>query len=273
MKLILVLSLFLLLAGCGGDEMQINNINLPSIKDIPNSSWEKLSQKKIYFGHQSVGFNIVDGIRDVMREHPEIKLNIIESFEDADLRVGTFEHSRVGKNTDPQSKVDEFARFLERGIGNKADFAAVKFCYVDVRADTDVNGVFKGYMSRIAELKKKYPDTTIIHFTVPLTVSRTSWKTVIKKILGRKTWEYDDNIKRNEYNQLLLKTYGDKEPVFYLARVESTYPGGRRCTFIKHSKTYYSLVPEYTTDGGHLNEKGRKIVAEQLLIFLAKLAA
>ena len=36
-------------------------------------------------------------------------------------------------------------------------------------------------------------------------------------------------------------------------------------------KIYYSMAPEYTTDGGHLNETGRKRVAEQLLIFLANL--
>jgi len=29
--------------------------------------------------------------------------------------------------------------------------------------------------------------------------------------------------------------------------------------------------PDYTDDGGHLNERGRKIVAEQLLIFLSNL--
>jgi lysophospholipase L1-like esterase len=32
------------------------------------------------------------------------------------------------------------------------------------------------------------------------------------------------------------------------------------------------MVPEYTDDGGHLNEKGRKRVAEQMLIILAEVA-
>ena len=30
------------------------------------------------------------------------------------------------------------------------------------------------------------------------------------------------------------------------------------------------MVPEYTDDSGHLNDKGRKKVAEQLLIILAE---
>ena len=62
--------------------MSEKNISYDTIKDVPASIWEKLSQKKIYFGHQSVGFNIMDGVQDLMKEHPAIKLNIVEtSFE------------------------------------------------------------------------------------------------------------------------------------------------------------------------------------------------
>jgi lysophospholipase L1-like esterase len=56
-----------------------------------------------------------------------------------------------------------------------------------------------------------------------------------------------------------------------MAAVESTYPDGRPCTFRVAGRTYESLVPEYTTDGGHLNERGRRAVAAQLLVFLAGL--
>ena len=112
----------------------------------------------------------------------------------------------------------------------------------------------------------------LIHVTVPLTTTKTTWKTWIKKLIGKKElWEYDDNIKRNEFNELLIKEYDGKEPVFDLAKVESTYPDGRRETCTHKGKTSYSLVPDYTYDGGHLNETGRKKAAEQLLILLAKL--
>ena len=254
-----------------GGKMPEKTVSFPNIKDVPTSKWENLSQKKIYFGHQSVGFNIVDGIKDVMKDHPEIKLNIVESADATDLKVGTFEHSRVGKNVDPKSKVEEFTQFVERGIGDNADFSALKFCYVDIRADTEVKDVLKQYGIFMAKVEKEFPKMTVVHFTVPLTSSKTTWKTIVKKIIGRKTWEYDDNIKRHEYNEMLRKKYEGKEPIFDLAKIESTYPDGRRCTFTKDGKTYYSLVPEYTNDGGHLNEQGRKVVAEQLLILLANL--
>ena len=245
----------------------------PLIKDIPDSAWKKLSKKRIYFGHQSVGSNIMDGIKDVMAAHQEIKLNIVETANKSEFKVGLFAHSRVGKNIDPKSKIDAFANFMENGIGNMANIAFFKFCYVDVTARTDVERVFAAYRNTISRLRESYPGTMLIHVTAPLTVTKTTFKTWIKKIIRKKDiWEYDDNIKRNQFNELLKKEYNGKEPIFNLSKIESTFHDGTRSSFTKDGRTYYSLISDYTHDGGHLNEKGRKIVAEQLLILLANLS-
>jgi hypothetical protein len=244
----------------------------PSIKDVPASSWEKLSQKKIYFGHQSVGFNIIEGIKDVMKENPRIKLNIVETSDPVDFNRGIFAHSRVGRNQDPASKVDEFVNFMEKGIGDKADVAVLKFCFVDILTNSDVENIFSHYERSISQLKSRFPGVNIIHFTNPLTSIQTGPKAWVKKIIGRTIDGVDDNIKRSEYNKMLLDKYEGKDLVFDLAKIESTFPDERRSSFIKDGKTYYSLVPKYTNDGGHLNEKGCKLVAEQLLILLASLA-
>ena len=250
--------------------MPEEKVSFPSISDVPDSSWEKLAQKKIYFGHQSVGFNILDGIKDVMKEHSEINVNIVETADESNFKVGLLAHSRVGKNVDPKSKITEFANFIDSGIGKKADAAALKFCYVDITAGTNANNVFNDYSDSILQLKAKYPDMIIIHFTNPLTQRQTGLKTWIKKVIGR-PGSVENNIKRYEYNEMLIKQYEGKEPIFNIAKIQSTYPDGTRCSFTKDGKTYYSMVPEYTTDGGHLNEAGRKKVAEQFLILLAKL--
>jgi len=50
-----------------------NKISLPSIDDVPKEYWAKLAEKKIFFGHKSVGYNIIDGIADVMSERDYIK--------------------------------------------------------------------------------------------------------------------------------------------------------------------------------------------------------
>ncbi len=86
-------------------------------------------------------------------------------------------------------------------------------------------------------------------------------------------WEYDDNIARNDFNKLLFEEFIGKEPLFDIAGIESTGYDGKRSAFKKAGKSFYSLAPEYTQDGGHLNETGRKRVAEQLLIFLAGMFA
>ena len=38
-------------------------------------------------------------------------------------------------------------------------------------------------------------------------------------------------------------------------------------------KSAFALVPEYASDGAHLNPAGRRRVAEQLLVFLADVAS
>ena len=94
----------------------------------------------------------------------------------------------------------------------------------------------------------------------------------VKKLTGKKEfWEYDHNVARNKFNDLLKREYAGKESVFDLAKIESTYPDGRRETFKRKDKRFYSLVHDYTHDGAHLKELGRKKVAEQFLIFLANL--
>jgi hypothetical protein len=265
-----LLSLFII--SCSGGKMEPTaKTTLPSIKNIPAEAWQKLSQKKIYFGHQSVGYNIIDGIKDVMKENPQIKLNIIETSNPSDFTSPLFGHSPVGNNMDPKSKCDAFIGFMDKGLGNKVDIAFFKFCYVDILPSTDVNKVFSEYKSTMSALRTKYPQTTFVHIAAPLTAIQTGTKAFIKKIIGRPIDGYDDNIKREQFNTLLRKEYSGKEPVFDLATIESTNPDGSRVSFTQDGKTVYALAPEYTTDGGHLNEMGRKLVAEQLLIFLSKL--
>jgi len=270
--LLVIMILLAFLISCSGGNMPEEKVTFQSIKDVPVNKWQKLSGKRIYFGHRSVGNNIIAGIVDLMKENPHIKLNIVETCDKVDFRAGLFAHSKVGENGNPRSKIDAFEDFMDNGIGGKADIACFKFCFADIKADTNFKKVFLDYMNTMSQLKKRYPDTIFVHVTVPLGITRTTWRTWIKKLMGKKEiWEYDHNVARNKFNELLKKEYGGKEPVFDLAKVEFTYPDGRAETFTKKEKRYYSLVPDYTHDGSHLNELGRKIVAEQLLILLANL--
>jgi len=272
--IILISVIILIVFACGGSIMEKGN-SLLSIDDVDLNKIRELTQKSIYFGHQSVGYNILDGIQDQMKEMDNIRFTIVETTDVSKLDGSFFIHSRIGRNSDPLSKMDDFKRIFEQGICDKVDIAFMKLCYVDINVNTDIHKVFEYYKKTLEELKEKYPDVIFVHFTVPLTSPKKDFvsrlKRFIKQISGKYTWEFDDNIKRNLYNDLIIKEYMDKEPVFDLARIESSYMDGRRTKYKKGKTEFYTMVPEYTDDSGHLNETGRKIVAGQLLIFLSEL--
>ena len=274
-----IIALSMLITACEGEKMQetdrVTMDSKQSVENIPESAWMRLSKRKYYFGHQSVGYNIIDGINDIMKENPKVQINIVDTKDPSMLKEGVLAHSSVGQNTDPVSKLVDFARTMENGIGDKADYAFMKFCYVDFSTNTDVKKVFNEYRKTHDELKHKYPETTFIHVTTPLTSKQSDLKTLtknlIKRVIGRPVRTYKDNIKRNEFNNMIRDEYNEKALVFDLAKIEATYPDGEMLKITKEGNTFPNMVPAYTYDGGHLNENGRKRIAEQLLIYLANL--
>jgi len=258
--------------GCDGGQTVVEKMELQKTDGIPIASWQKLSGTKIYFGHQSVGDNIISGINELMKSHNQIKLNIVKTDNPNDFTQPIFAHSYVGENDDPDSKITAFHDNMRKGIGDKAEIAFFKFCFWDIRSQTDIKRVFDNYKTTLSELKSQYPKVRFVHFTVPLMSYQNSLKDRIKRMLNQ-TVETDlDNIKRNELNDLLINEYRDKEPLFDIAAAESTSPGGIRISFTQNGKKYYVLADDYSRDGGHLNDLGKKVVAEQLLIFLARLS-
>lgn len=245
---------------------------LPALKQVPGEKLQELSRKKIFFVHQSVGENILDGVRDVMKENGSVKLQIRETVSPADLAAPVLAHARLGKNENPTSKIDAFADALKQGLGERVDVAAVKLCYIDINAGTDVQKLFEHYRSRMAELRKQYPGVVFLHMTVPLGTVQTGPKVWIKKLIGRQAGGAEANRAREQYNALLRQEYGKREPIYDIALAESTAPDGQRSMFVLDGKPYAALFPGYTTDGGHLNELGRKVAAEQFLIALSGLS-
>ena len=265
---VICLSVFFLILN--GEAMSETK-SFSSIKDVPETVWKDLSQKRLFFGHQSVGSNILDGIKDIMSENPMIKLKLVETNNQADFDTPLFAHSTVGSNTKPRSKIDDFADILKNGVAKKADFAFLKLCYIDFHGKTDVNSLFNKYKKTISDLKKEFPKITVIHITTPLTSKQTGAKAWLKKAMGKTLRGYEDNITKNQFNELMLTEYKGKDPVFDLAGAESTTPNGKRSSFTMDGKSYYAMADIYTDDGSHLNKTGRKKIAEQLLVFFANI--
>jgi hypothetical protein len=271
-----LLALLLLIQGCQKETTMSNTITGESLDTVSGAAWEKLAGKRIFFGHQSVGMNILDGVDVLLKEHPALRLNIVKYADPSMFDSPVFAHAEVGRNGDPKSKCEAFEQVLETGVGSRADIAFFKFCYMDFSNDAEVLQTFETYQAMIRRVEQKYPNLTLVHVTVPLTREETglvaSVKKWIKKVLGQKSGGSYANVGREKLNDLFRKTYGKNDPLFDLAAIESTSPSGEPVTFRHEGKMYPSLYPGYTSDGGHLNENGKRVLAQRLLLFLARIA-
>jgi hypothetical protein len=252
-----------------------NKVTLKTIEDIPIESWAELAEKKIFFGHKSVGNDIIEGIRDIIEVHDYIRLNIVETSNPADFEAPVFGHAQIGVNTDPASKMVDFMTILDSGLGSKVDIAFMKLCYVDITRDSKLENILSDYGMMSENLKSCYPNIVFINVTVPLCSVPGDFKSNLKesvKLLIGKPGFLEDNIKRNHYNNIFKKSYLESGTIFDLAFIESTDPEDLRCYVRKGRDNVPVMASEYTEDGGHLNERGRRKVAEQLLITLAELS-
>ncbi len=243
-----------------------------TLQKVSDDTWKKLSKAKIFFGHKSVGDGLVMGIKERINSSGVDKsLKIIES-NSAEYDSGVFlVHSYVGKNSNPKSKMQDYQTILESGMADRIDYSILKFCWADILPNTDDRMVFNEYVLLNEKLKSAYPDLKIIHFTVPLTSNHKGYKAftkrikdLIKIVIGRVN--YYDNSNRNRFNEMLRSRYSGKEPLFDIAKIENGYRTGKAAL-----PSNYSLSTEYTDDGGHLNQKGREIVAQEFLIFMEEL--
>jgi hypothetical protein len=238
---------------------------------IIHSQLQQIQHKKIYFGHQSVGNNIINGLKDLAKSYPDVNINFISINTPTQLPPDYFADSYIGENTKPETKCTSFAKQIDGTFSGNLDIAFMKFCYVDIQAESDVESVFKTYQTTIESLKIHYPHVVFIHVTIPLVAKAGGLKQMIKSLLGRVSADDVENSKRNLFNSKLTEHY-HAEPIFDLASVESTYPDGQRESSSKGSQTVYSLIPEYTDDGGHLNKKGSQLVALKLLEIIANVS-
>lgn len=259
----------LLALGCGG-EMSATAApeRIPALTDVTAEEWDRLTTKRFYFGHQSVGMNLVEGIAEVLARHPEIRLRVMEATDPSSMDAPGLYHSLVGRNGEPATKLEEFSEIA--GGAGAFDAAMVKFCYVDITADTDPEALFASYRAAVDSLRALHPDLELVHVTLPLTSDR---GTVfhLRTIVRGNTSLRELNQVRQRYNELMRETYGDSEPLFDLALLESLDANGQPVTVRYDGERVPVMASEWTYDGGHLNEAGRQRIAEAFLATLAGL--
>lgn len=254
---------FLFLTAC--EDTNMNTIEKQNVikSNLNIENINEFSRKNIFFGHQSVGMNILDGFKIINSNiGGNVKIYKADEF-DGSKESGIY-HSFIGDNNKPLQKISDFSDNLRKIFKGKANIAMMKFCYLDIDKNSDLDEVFKAYVTELASLKKEFPEVTFVHITVPLTVSEFSFRNLVKGILGIP----DNNINRNIFNSMLVEHYKDKEPVFDLARYESTLLDGNRSKFKAGNNEYFSLAKIYAADNGHLNDFGKELIATKLIEFI-----
>ena len=237
--------------------------------NLDRAELERARSERVFFSHHSVGRNLLDGAASVSAGQPGGKLEILP-IENAGSHTGpAWFHASGGQNQQPESKVDYFVETLDKRADLKPKLAFMKFCYVDFNPETNVDALFGYYESAIGRIKREHPEIKLAHVTVPLTRHPTQLKTRIFRLLGRSVWEDSANVKREQFNRRLLATFAS-DPIFDLARAESTRADGAREEYETGGQRYYALDERFAADEGHLNERGQRELGAELIKFVAK---
>jgi len=249
MKLSALLLSAALGAACGGTEsgaQEQANMKSTIVMDATlKADLETLGRSKIYFGHHSVGDNILEGLRSLARE-AGVELSITEE--------------RVGENNKPLAKFDDFAKHAESPASAGEQLMLMKLCYVDFTPDSDADALVKAYAAAVERVRKARPAVKIVHVTPPLCTRPSDLKSKLKRMTGSSVWEDQCNARRVEFREKLLARFAG-EPVLDLGLLESTCPDGTREMHEVGGKQVPMLWPGYSNDGGHLNEAGKLLAA------------
>ena len=253
-----------LAAGCG-DVPNRSELRPSNLK----ADLETLARTRIYFGHQSVGNNVLDGLAALASDE-QVPLRIVEVPTGLTDGLPGIIHARVGRNGTPQTKCDAFEGFLRTRTDVTWDAALLKFCYADLgdKSDRDPVRLLELYKRTVASVQKARPDLLLVHATSPLLSDGLGKGDVVKKWLGLGTSKDENNRIRNRYNDLLRAQYAG-QPLFDVAWAESTRPDGTKVGFRHEGGFFASMAPEFTYDGGHLTDTGRRWVAREFARSLA----
>lgn len=216
---------------------------------LRDTDLERAVRAHVLFGHQSVGENILDGVRSLIGARPL-------SWRDV----------RIGRNEDPISKIEAFRRLVQQE-GKRGTIAFFKFCYIDFKAGTDVSRVFAEYKATFEQLARERPETVFAHVTVPLTTLPSGAKAWLARCLGSTLWGEAENVSRHAFNELLRREYGGSS-LFDLAGIEAGDPLNPQ-RYVRSGQSIPMLWSAYTYDGCHLNAEGKRVLGTELVRFVA----
>jgi hypothetical protein len=127
-----------------------------------------LKSKRILFGHQSVGGNMVDGIPALYASYSvSPSITQIDASQINSTSGGFFADFYVGENGDPVGKTADFNTTV-RQYSSRLDFALMKFCFVDIVSGVNVTQVFNAYRTVMDQLVTDFPAIKFVYTTAAL---------------------------------------------------------------------------------------------------------
>ena len=148
MKHLIYIIIVLLITGCNKDiEMNEFHKMYGSDTNDVGALIQEVAKHKIYFGHQSVGNNILSGINQ-WEEETGVKLEKTNTRDFSDMVSASFVHYYVGENGDAYSKINDFVSQVEKIPVDSISTAFFKLCYVDMHTYSDVEAIFEYYKEK-----------------------------------------------------------------------------------------------------------------------------
>jgi hypothetical protein len=237
---------------------------------ITTANLTAVARSRVFFGHQSVGVNVLDAVSGVYADHGVSAPLIEQGRAEPGPNGGFIAHESIEENVKP---LEDFDRAMRGGMGRQVDVAVMNLCWGDINSNTDVDALFARYRDTMAALERDFPNVTFIYVTVPLTTEPslfTELKTWVKTILGRSDFfSQRVNVARERMNALIRGEYAGRH-LFDLAAIESTKPDGMRVSGRYDNQGYFALYDGYASHRAYLNAVGSKIAATSFLEAIAQ---
>lgn len=213
-----------------------------------------VAARKVWFGHHSVGSDVLEGVASLVRE------------EAIDLVIS---EGPLGENGKPLEKFRDFER---ESITSDAELVLMKLCYADFTPASDAPALVDAYVAAVARIRAARPGIRIVHVTPPLTAREVDSWARLSRALGRPVWGDGANLRRLEFAEGVAMHFPG-EPLFDLGLLESTRDDGVREIHSVAGVGGARMVPflwsGWSRDGGHLNDDGKRMAARALLRTLA----
>src|SRR5690606_10728043 len=177
--------------------------------DQVRADLEVIANARIFFGHQSVGRDLLAAIESLSKE-AGVTLPIVPLRAGAAPEGKGLFHANVGRNREPDLKLAEFVA-AAGGAEQPFDMALLKFCYLDLGEDSkekSPENLFGRYKRDMSRLQADHPKLALLHTTMPLMSDPPGWKTTVKRWIGWPTWRDDAHQRRAAYNQQIRESFG-----------------------------------------------------------------